>query len=150
MNNIEYLLEQYFEGRTSVEDEAMLRRFFISGDVPESLAMYKPLFVYFDDERKATKPKKTGKKFILWLSGAAACAAILIGTFVLSSQQSKCTGDGDYVIIDGRCYTDAKIIRTAMLNTMREIWNNDESFSEDKATQIIESQLKEFDSLFDE
>jgi len=175
MNNIEKLLERYFEGQTSTEEEAALRRFFTSGDIPENLAMYKPLFVYFDDEIKKTelaneeksrsgneniklhdnkgRQIQSGKKFVLWLSGAAACAVILTGIFLFEPQSKKCPGEGDYVIIDGRCYTDEKTIRSATLNTLREISEDDEDFPEDKSSKtkrIIENQLKEFDSFFDE
>ena len=172
MNNIEKLLEQYFEGQTSAEEEARLRRFFASGDVPENFAMYKPLFAYFDGEiaaggresnemptqaepaNKNRRATATGRKVALWLSSAAACAAILIGVFAaLTPQSQKCPGEGDYVIIDGRCYTDAKTIRSATLNTLREISGNNDDFTEEKsseATRIIESQLKEFDSFFNE
>ena len=175
MNNIENLLEQYFEGQTSAEEEAMLRHFFASGDIPENLVMYKPLFAYFDDEIKKTevdnegnrhfenenikrnesnsRNTQTGKKFVLWLSGAAACAAILTGIFFFEPQSKKCPGEGDYVIIDGRCYTDEKTIRSATLNTLREISDDDEDLTEDKSyktKRIMENQLKEFDSFFDE
>jgi hypothetical protein len=124
MNNIEKLLEQYFEGQTSAEEEAMLRHFFASGDIPENLVMYKPLFAYFDDEieksdaaneekdhfgnentiwqENKNRQTLTGKRFVLWLSGAAACAAILTGIFFFEPQSKKCPGEGDYVIIDGK------------------------------------------------
>ena len=158
--NIEELLEQYFEGQTSAEEEATIRRFFASDDVPENLAMYKPLFAYIDDEINASlpasdnKPVQTGKKLVLWLSGAAACAAILVGAFFTNQQSNKCPMEGDYVIIDGRCYTDAKTIRSATLNTLREISDDDSDFAEGDtpgvAKRIMENQLKEFGSLFDE
>ena len=174
MDNIKELLERYFEGQTSVEEEAMIRRFFASVDVPENLKMYKPLFAYFDDEikmmevanvnsmsesEKESLPEnknvriKTSRKFVLWLSGAAACAAIITGTFLFESQSKKCPGEGDYVIIDGRCYTDAKTIRSATLNTLREISDNSDDITEEnssEAIRIMENQLKEFDSFFDE
>jgi len=62
--------------------------------------------------------------------------------------------EGDYVIINGRCYTDAKTIRSATLNTLREISGNDSEHEEGDTSggvkQIIENQLKEFGSFFDE
>ena len=187
MNNIDELLENYFEGQTSMDEEALMRRFFTSGDVPENLAMYKPLFAYFDSEIKKSeiasedkKPTEIGdervhaadehristnmyesdvrpiqksKRFVLWLSGAAACAAILTGIFFFGPSSKKCPGEGDYVIIDGRCYTDEKTIRSATLNTLREISDDNDDFQGDKSSKtkrIIENQLKEFDSFFDE
>ncbi len=57
--NIEELLNKYFEGETSAQEERMLRSFFSKADVPEELAVYKPLFAYFDQEiaRKETEPE---------------------------------------------------------------------------------------------
>jgi len=43
---IEKLLECYFNGTTTVEEEAILRNFFCSDEVPASLLPYKDLFVY--------------------------------------------------------------------------------------------------------
>ena len=43
---IEQLLERYWRCETSVEEEAQLRSFFSSGDVPAHLLRYKDLFVY--------------------------------------------------------------------------------------------------------
>ena len=47
---IEELLERYFEGETSATEEKLIRAFFASGEVPEHLAAYAPLFAYFDEE----------------------------------------------------------------------------------------------------
>ena len=181
MNNIDELLEKYFEGQTSSEEEAVIRRFFVSDDIPENLAIYKPLFAYFDEEIKKTdvandnniqSENKNGRRiendkklapknrrYILWLSGAAACAAILTGIFFNESQSKRCPGEGDYVIIDGRCYTDINTIRNATLNSLREISAIDFDLSEDNSSEasgssgakrIIENQLKGFDFLLDE
>jgi len=43
---IEKLLERYFNGTSTVEEEAVLRNFFFSDEVPASLLPYKDLFVY--------------------------------------------------------------------------------------------------------
>jgi hypothetical protein len=148
---IEQLLEKYFEGLTTSEEEAMLRRFFTSGNVPANLMMYKPLFAYFDNEIKKSKPKQPN--YILWLSAAAACAAILVGSFFLVSQQNDCPATGNYVIINGRCYTDEATIRSMALKTLHEMAENEDFTTGDKPSDvmnIIESQLKDFDFLMNE
>ena len=53
--NIDELLNRYFEGETSAEEEQKLRRFFASDNVPENLSAYKPLFAYFDEEIAAER-----------------------------------------------------------------------------------------------
>lgn len=49
LHMIEELLERYFEGETSAAEEKQIRAFFASGEVPEHLAAYAPLFAYFDE-----------------------------------------------------------------------------------------------------
>jgi len=152
---IEQLLEPYFEGLTSAEEEAKLRRFFMSDDVPDNLMMYKPLFVYFDSEITKSHPKSSYARttIILWLSGAAACTAILIGSFFITTQQNRCPEKGNYVMIDGRCHTDAATIRKTMQMTLQEVSDGNEFPSDAKPVYVIdmvENQLKEFDFLFDE
>ena len=47
---IEELLEKYFDGQTTCEEERALRRFFASDQVPEHLEVYRPLFACIDQE----------------------------------------------------------------------------------------------------
>lgn len=47
---IEQLLERYWECQTSLEEEEILRAFFIQEDVPASLLQYRDLFVYEHSE----------------------------------------------------------------------------------------------------
>ena len=41
---IEELIDRYFEGQTSCDEERELRRFFTQENIPESLQVYRPLF----------------------------------------------------------------------------------------------------------
>ena len=153
--DIEQLIERYFEGLTTSEEETTLRHFFTSDEVPEKMKMYKPLFVYFETEIKAVKPSalRRKKSYVFWLSGVAACAAILIGSFIFNMQQTECPLDGNYVMIDGRCYTDETIIRFATKSSMQSILEDGYTTSDEKPaniTEMIESQLKDFDFLIDD
>ena len=42
MKDIETLLNKYFEGATTCEEERRLRRFFAEGLIPEHLEVYRP------------------------------------------------------------------------------------------------------------
>lgn len=157
MDKIENLIESYFEGTTSAEEEAALRRFFMSGNVPEKLAMYKPLFVYIEDEikhiQKNMQPvRRINRKQMLWIGSAAACVVLLIGIFLFSVEQKRCPAGDNYVMINGRCYTDAETIHSAMQKTLREVSDDDDFFFESASgsRNIIENQLQEFESLFNE
>ena len=43
---IEQLLENYWQGETTLQEESILRNFFSQDDVPAEFMKYKPLFVY--------------------------------------------------------------------------------------------------------
>ncbi|MCF0073903.1 HEAT repeat domain-containing protein [Dyadobacter sp. CY261] len=50
--DIEKLLEKYYDGETSLEEERALKQFFQSGGVPEHLQSHAAQFGYFADARK--------------------------------------------------------------------------------------------------
>lgn len=54
-NNIEELLNKYFEGETTCEEERQLRRFFAKGLVPEHLEVYCPMFAFLGKRRKTVQ-----------------------------------------------------------------------------------------------
>lgn len=49
---INQLLDRYWQGATTLEEEQILRSFFSQLCVPEELAKYRPLFVYEQSESK--------------------------------------------------------------------------------------------------
>lgn len=57
---INQLLERYWNGETSLEEEQILRSFFSQICVPEELAKYRPLFNY---EQTETKTDRLGDDF---------------------------------------------------------------------------------------
>jgi hypothetical protein len=48
--NIDSLINKYFEGATTSEEERYLRRFFAEEPIPDHLKVYRPLFAYFEQE----------------------------------------------------------------------------------------------------
>ena len=87
LDNIEILLEKYFEGETNSAEEKELKDYFASSNVAQHLEHYKPLFGYFSqakqEQYKAVIPLKTTKRNIAsWISIAAAVVVLLgVGTF---------------------------------------------------------------------
>lgn len=65
---IEELIDRYFEGQTSCEEERELRSFFTQENVPESLQVYRPLL------SRIRKQKHSGKKVLLLKSLPSAVA----------------------------------------------------------------------------
>lgn len=49
---IENLIERYFEGRTTLEEERILKAFFLQEEVPADLQQYAPLFTFEAEARE--------------------------------------------------------------------------------------------------
>lgn len=86
---IKIVLERYFEGETSLQEEQQLRDFFQNEDVPEHLAPYKALFKGFTlaQQEKSTRevvlPKPgNGKPVWIWSIAASLVVALGIGSML--------------------------------------------------------------------
>lgn len=85
LNNIEYLLEKYDNGETSIREEQELKAYFAQDEVAPHLESYRMMFQYFDQTKKEqfTKdvPLKTKKSFIYQWISVAAVAVLMLGIF---------------------------------------------------------------------
>jgi len=83
--NIEQLLEAYFEGNTTLTEEAKLSAYFTSGDVASHLQAYQALFTGFETARDEVSKKEVYLPFEKksknrsWWYGIAASLVIAIG-----------------------------------------------------------------------
>ncbi len=98
-SSIPFLLEKYFQGETSLEEEAILGAYFNGDDVAEALKAYQPLFIYLKEAKKTplsvtktssirqsivTKNAKTIRMVHLrnWVLRIAAVLVLMISSFV--------------------------------------------------------------------
>ncbi len=83
------LMDRYFEGETTLEEEASLRRLFNSAaEIPEDLKKYQPLFTYFEQSQHTVFPttkKPFSKQFLPWI--AVAASVLIIFAIPFKSQQ---------------------------------------------------------------
>lgn len=98
--NIEHLLEKYFNGETHLKEEKELRYHFLFEEVAPEHLKYKPLFSFFEEESKKHAnldvnifDKKTPSKTIwfnkpsVWGVAAAILIAISVSWFQLQSNE---------------------------------------------------------------
>ncbi|MDX1942996.1 MAG: hypothetical protein SFU99_20700 [Saprospiraceae bacterium] len=95
---ISQLLEKYFEGETSLQEEAQLREYFNGATIHESLRPYQPLFRFFQSEReqkldtifeeqllrqlqKTEQPHLKVRRLSIWMARVAAVALLTIGVW---------------------------------------------------------------------
>lgn len=94
-NNIETLLDSYFDGNTSLQEETILKEYFAKKDVPEHLQQYQAMFAYFAQNKKEkapqniqVKPKEKTLNFS-WLPKVAVVLLLLaFGYFLFLKRQS--------------------------------------------------------------
>lgn len=88
LDNIEKILDKYFEGATSVAEENELKEYFSSADVAKHLKPYRSIFGYFSQEKKQQFaqeiPLQTKKRnTVIWLFVAASVVVMLgVGTMM--------------------------------------------------------------------
>ncbi|MFV8442639.1 hypothetical protein [Flavobacterium sp. LB2P44] len=98
---VEQLLEKYFDGETTIQEERDLQDYFLSEDVAPHLAAYKLLFEHFAATRAQQFeqemlpfegqriPHRDRKQNVVWLSIAASVAILLgVGSYVFYNSES--------------------------------------------------------------
>jgi hypothetical protein len=89
---IEGLLEAYFEGNTTLAEEAQIRAYFRQEKVAPQLKQYEPLFAGIEASRREVSqreiviPKKSAVKTKVWWYGIAASAVVglIVANFMFS------------------------------------------------------------------
>ncbi len=85
--NIEKLLDKYFDGTTSIDEENALKEYFAKNDIPSHLQDYKAMFTYFAKNKEEVSSKniqvKTEKKTwrFNWLIASAAALLLFVSVY---------------------------------------------------------------------
>jgi len=99
---INELLDKYWQGETSLEEERSLRKYFASNDIDEEHLAFKPLFGYFESEAEQGKSfepdlsfaRSSTNRFRVLIPRIIAIAATVVLLFTVSRQwvnQSQAT-----------------------------------------------------------
>ena len=108
---IQELMEKYWEGKSSVEEERLLKAFFTQEEIPEEWKVFQPLFAYLDTSGKIKAPKFSKKIFRsrlpfhqkpMWQFVAIAATlffVICIGYILFPTQRAKETSKNTFVEI---------------------------------------------------
>jgi len=121
--HIDQLLEKYFEGQTSLNEEETLRDYFSRKEIAERHKIYIPMFEFFREERQRVQPKKKKRNLYSWM-GAAACIALIITAGVKFQNNSMANRSMMYV--DGKRVSDKQEISQQALMSVINITNIDE------------------------
>ena len=101
-NNIKNLLDKYFDGNTTIDEENQLKSYFSTENVADDLKQYQPIFQYFSTQEKVNfEPNinlKSNKKPIYYLSIAASIVLLIgLGTYFKNNNNTSSNNDlGSY------------------------------------------------------
>lgn len=135
------LLERYYEGLTSAEEEEQLHRFLAQEHLPERYAPDQALFGYF--RTKKHKPQHQLHMYLRWTAVAAVVAFGLFSVQLFVEQDYQ-----NYAYVDGVRTTNIRDVRQqamAAFDQMSEGPNYlQESLNELQSVDIIRQQLDVF------
>lgn len=136
---IEQLLESYFEGDTTLQEENILRSYFTGQDVAPHLQAYVGMFSAFAKAQQETYdapitlPSKRRK--YSWMASAAAVAVLCIGLYTQIQSKETITSTYDDPEVAVQKATQAlgmvsKLLAqsTAQLETVKEFENTSSKF----------------------
>ena len=105
---IHELLQRYFDGATSLDEERELQRYFAGEHISDTLKAYRPMFAFFAEERAIAppKPKAVIRNLRLNLSIITGIAASIAILFLVGLPQMQ--PDKYIYLVDGqRIYDQA-------------------------------------------
>ena len=157
MMDINSLLNKYFEGETTVEEESLLRFYFNQENLPEDLKELAPIFSYLENEEVAlkalkeikdsspaftvTKKKKSIVNRSFYISAVAA-ASITAVFFLFSPGKSNSNGNESYAWINGKRITDKEEIKMFAEKSLENVSSNENIFME-QMSAIFEENIGE-------
>ncbi|NHN27751.1 hypothetical protein FIA58_018875 [Flavobacterium jejuense] len=96
----EILIDKYLEGTSSIAEEKQLKAYFSSNNVAPHLVQYKPLFGYFENQKreqftKALPLQAKKQSYVKWI-GVAAAIVVLFGTINYFNNENSKQNLGTY------------------------------------------------------
>jgi len=132
----EVLLDKYYEGFTSGEEEKTLHTFLSQKNLPEQFEADKTVLGYF-----ASHKKKSKIQIIPLLRWTSIAASVIIGILVFNLQIIG--KPYSYAYIDGKKVTNMEQIKEQALTSIQS-WNNSDGNTDLDTDEIINRQLQLF------
>ena len=139
------LLEKYYEGFTSAEEERQLHLFLSQADLPERYDADRAMMGYFAGEKSSSKPKQK-PVIIPMIRWASVAAALLGGVFLVKSlmiEKPQC-----YAYVDGVKVTDVTAVKAEAMQSISDIASGPDEVAQTtkqfQTEQIVKDQLSVF------
>lgn len=109
------LIDRYYDGLTSGEEEKQLHGFLSRPDLPQKYHAEQAIFGYFG--AKKVKPVFSLKPYVSWASGIAAMVALVIGLNFYSQSVSAT----NFAYVDGHKITNKAEVKKRALASLSDI-----------------------------
>lgn len=139
--DIDSLLNKYFKGETSLEEERTLCAYFNQKDLPDHLKELAPIFIYIEDERFALKvlqetsnasptliKKKKPILSRLFYISIVAAASIIALFFLFTPEKSDSNRSESYAWINGKRITDREEIKMFAEKSLENVSSDENIF----------------------
>lgn len=168
-NDIKHLVDRFFEGETSLDEEQKLYAFYSSHpQLPEELESYRDMFAGFDAisfenvptqsfEENPTQscgkktPQPHHRRLLYVLSGIAATLLLCIGIFVaVDVHKDTVLGNnygGSYMIVNGERIDDLSLIQPEIEKALSQAENIEQHVDEHSVIQ--DAQKNVLDNIAD-
>jgi len=144
LREAEKLIEKYYEGETSVDEENQLRTFLAQSNVTEQFEAEKAIFGYF--EHKKSKKQFTLQPYRRWMAVAAVLAGVIIS--VSTFQRA---GNTNYAFVDGEKITEIQTVKSLAYMTMVSLVSDNNEVEDGldnlRNDEMIKNQLDEFSGI---
>lgn len=117
---IESLLEDYFEGRTSLDEEAQLKEYFLGNEIAPHLEVYRPLFIGLQKAQEEVLTKEielpVSMRSNKWWYGIAAMLVLglTVGGFLIS--QPSLTAEEQFALDEFNKARESMLLLSENLN----------------------------------
>jgi hypothetical protein len=123
---IRQLIGKYFDGQTSRREEETLRRYFLRKNIPAGWEIYRPIFQYFSEERKAKKLRPSMLHLRRWIPAAvAACFLLAVGVRLFSPPPALLLSEST-IYIDGKPHRDVRLMQSEALKALENLADGEE------------------------
>jgi len=135
------LIEKYYDGFTTVEEEKRLQAFLSQNGLPERYAAEQAIFGYFKNRK--SKQAFTLRPYLKWAGSVAAVFVILVAglQFIQPTYAS-------YAYVNGKKITDLDQVKVQALNSLNNVSgkNNEvkQTLNDITDNQLIKQQLDVF------
>ncbi len=134
--HIKALIERYFDGETTADEERELARFFrqAGDDIPDEWRPCRAMMAYVDEERMAagTERHEAEKAVVVQMRrrggvrvavAALLAAACVVGVVLLTGIPDS---RDNYAVINGRVYTDPQIVEHEAMKALQMVSADEE------------------------